>query len=159
MTITEFAGVHAIQPQTISIFIKRHPEQFKGHTKKVGKTVELDEVALEILEKQYPIPRPVQLLNGVDPDEHKEVVDKLSSAQEYIIKLHETVEQLKDKLNENEKLIAQAEAQKMLLEDKQEQLDTAKKENADKDALIAELKAENDRLKGRNLLERIFNKL
>lgn len=172
MNITEFASARNEQSQTISIFIKRHPEQFEGHTRKVGKTVELDEVALEILEKQYPLPRPVQLLNGVDPEEHKAVVDKLSSAQEYIIKLHETVEQLKDKVNENEKLIAQAEAQKILLEDKNSQLEAAREEGEKKDTEIdeqkkkieeqnrqlEELKNENERLKNRSLFERIFNK-
>ncbi len=165
MNITEFASARNEQAQTISIYIKRHPELFEGHTQKVGKTVEMAEVALEILEKQYPLPRPVQLLNGVDPDEHKAVVDKLSSAQEYIIKLHETVEQLKDKVNENEKLIAQAEAQKILLEDKNSQLEAARAEGEKKDTendylkkANEDLRAELERLKNRSFLDRLFNR-
>jgi len=165
MNITEFASARNEQSQTISIFIKRHPEQFEGHTRKVGKTVELDEVALEILEKQYPLPRPVQLMNGVDPEEHKAVQDKLTAAQEFIIKLQ-------DKMMEDQKLLAQAEAQKILLEDRESQLKIATEEGEKKDTEIdlqkkkieeqnrqlEELKLENERLKNRSLFERIFNK-
>lgn len=158
MNITEFASARNEQSQTISIFIKRHPEQFEGHTRKVGKTVELDEVALEILEKQYPLPRPVQLLNGVDPEEHKAVQDKLTAAQDFIIKLQ-------NKMMEDQKLLAQAEAQKQLLEDKEAQLNAAKVEGEKKDTeieeqkkKIEELKNENERLRNRSLFERIFNK-
>ena len=158
MNITEFASARNEQSQTISIFIKRHPEQFEGHTRKVGKTVELDEVALEILEKQYPLPRPVQMLNGVDPEEHKAVMDKLASAQEYIIKLQ-------DKMMEDQKLIAQAEAQKILLEDKNSQLEAVRAEGEKKDTEIDDLKKANEdlrteleRLKNRSFLDRLFNK-
>lgn len=165
MNITEFAGARNEQAQTISIYIKRHPELFEGHTRKVGKTVELDEVALEILEKQYPLPRPVQLMNGVDPEEHKAVQDKLTAAQEFIIKLQ-------DKMMEDQKLLAQAEAQKILLEDRESQLKIATEEGEKKDTEIdlqkkkieeqnrqlEELKLENERLKNRSLFERIFNK-
>ena len=172
MTITAFAESRNVQAQAVNRYILRHEDKFAGHTKKVGKSIELDEVALSILDEKYPLPRPVQLLNGVDPEEHKAVVDKLSSAQEYIIKLHETVEQLKDKVNENEKLIAQAEAQKILLEDKNSQLEAAREEGEKKDTEIdlqkkkieeqnrqlEELKLENERLKNRSLFERIFNK-
>lgn len=164
MNISEFARSRGIEPQTVRHYVNDH-EDIKKHTKKVGKTVELSDEAIELLDKIYPLPRPVQIMNGVDPEEHKAVVDKLSSAQEYIIKLHETVEQLKDKVNENEKLIAQAEAQKILLEDKNSQLEAAREEGEKKDTeieeqkkKIEELKNENERLRNRSLFERIFNK-
>ena len=110
MNISEFARSRGIEPQTVRHYVNDH-EDIKKHTKKVGKTVELSEEAIELLDKIYPFPRPVQLMNGVDPDEHKAVQDKLAAAQEFIIKLQ-------NKMMEDQKLIAQAEAQKMLLEDK-----------------------------------------
>lgn len=164
MNISEFARSRGIEPQTVRHYVNDH-EDIKKHTKKVGKTVELSDEAIELLDKIYPLPRPIQLLNGVDPEEHKAVVDKLSSAQEYIIKLHETVEQLKDKVNENEKLIAQAEAQKILLEDKNSQLEAARAEGEKKDTendylkkANEDLRAELERLKNRSFLDRLFNK-
>jgi len=164
VNISEFARSRGIEPQTVRHYVNDH-EDIKKHTKKVGKTVELSDEAIELLDKIYPLPRPIQLLNGVDPEEHKAVVDKLSSAQEYIIKLHETVEQLKDKVNENEKLIAQAEAQKILLEDKNSQLEAARAEGEKKDTendylkkANEDLRAELERLKNRSFLDRLFNK-
>lgn len=132
MNITEFASARNEQSQTISIFIKRHPEQFEGHTRKVGKTVELDEVALEILEKQYPLPRPVQLINGVDPEEHKAVMEELNKAQRTIIGLQ-------SKITDYSLQIAKAEATQLLLEDKDKELQSVKtdlkREGEEKNAL------------------------
>ena len=42
MTTTEFARGRNIQPQTISIYIRRHAKRFEGHTSKDGKTLELE---------------------------------------------------------------------------------------------------------------------
>ena len=164
MNISEFARSRGIEPQTVRHYVNDH-EYIKKHTKKVGKTVELSEEAIELLDKIYPLPRPVQLMNGVDPDEHKAVQDKLTAAQEFIIKLQ-------NKMMEDQKLLAQAEAQKILLEDRESQLKIATEEGEKKDTEIdlqkkkieeqnrqlEELKNENERLKNRSLFERIFNK-
>ena len=157
MNISEFARSRGIEPQTVRHYVNDH-EDIKKHTKKVGKTVELSDEAIELLDKIYPLPRPVQLVNGVDPDEHKAVQDKLTAAQDFIIKLQ-------NKMMEDQKLLAQAEAQKQLLEDKEAQLNAAKVEGEKKDTeieeqkkKIEELKNENERLRNRSLIERIFNK-
>lgn len=157
MNISEFARSRGIEPQTVRHYVNDH-EYIKKHTKKVGKTVELSDEAIELLDKIYPLPRPVQLMNGVDPDEHKAVQDKLTAAQDFIIKLQ-------NKMMEDQKLLAQAEAQKQLLEDKEAQLNAAKVEGEKKDTeieeqkkKIEELKNENERLRNRSLFERIFNK-
>ena len=164
MNISEFARSRGIEPQTVRHYVNDH-EYIKKHTKKVGKTVELSEEAIELLDKIYPLPRPVQLVNGVDPEEHKDVQDKLTAAQEFIIKLQ-------NKMMEDQKLLAQAEAQKILLEDRESQLKIATEEGEKKDTEIdlqkkkieeqnrqlEELKNENERLKNRSLFERIFNK-
>lgn len=164
MNISEFARSRGIEPQTVRHYVNDH-EDIKKHTKKVGKTVELSDEAIELLDKIYPLPRPVQLVNGVDPDEHKAVQDKLTAAQEFIIKLQ-------NKMMEDQKLLAQAEAQKILLEDRESQLKIATEEGEKKDTEIVlqkkkieeqnrqleELKNENERLKNRSLFERIFNK-
>ena len=109
MTITEFASSRGIQTQTVSIYIKRHSKDFKGHTLKKGKAVELDSTALELLDKIYPLPNPIQIIE--DTESRKELIQ----AQKQIIRLQE-------QLQEATRQIAQAEAIKLLLEDKKEQL-------------------------------------
>lgn len=164
MNISEFARSRGEEPQTVRHYINSHPD-IKKHTRKNGKETELTDEAIELLDKVYPLPRPVQLVNGVDPEEHKDVQDKLTAAQEFIIKLQ-------NKMMEDQKLLAQAEAQKILLEDRESQLKIATEEGEKKDTEIdlqkkkieeqnrqlEELKNKNERLKNRSLFERIFNK-
>ena len=71
-----------------------------------------------MLERQYPLPQMVQVVEDTESRE------KLIQAQELII-------QLQKKINEQSQLIAQAEATKMLLEDKQVQLEKMEAEKAD----------------------------
>ena len=125
MNISEFARSRGAEPQTVRHYINSHPD-IKIHTRKTGKETELTDEAIELLDKVYPLPRPVQLMNGIDPEEHKAALDKLAKTQEYII-------QLQEKMMEDQKLIAQAEAQKILLEDKETQLEAARSEGEKKD--------------------------
>jgi hypothetical protein len=129
MTITDFAVSRGIQSQTVSIYIRRHFEEFKGHTKKNGKSVELDEIALQILEEQYPLPAPVQ------------VIEDTESRQE-LIKVQKLVIQLQEKLNNATMQIAQAEATKMLLEDKEHQLAKAEERAERMEKRAEEIKRE-----------------
>lgn len=172
MTITAFAESRNVQAQAVNRYILRHEDKFAGHTKKVGKSIELDEVALSILDEKYPLPRPVQLLNGVDPVEYQAILKEKADAVSDLAEARNIIIMMKDKMMEDQKLIAQAEAQKMLLEDKEAQLSVARAEGKKKDTEIEEqkkkieeqirqleeLKNENERLKNRSLFERIFNK-
>lgn len=126
MTITEFAESRGIQSQVISIYIRRHFEEFKGHTQKHGKSVELDDKAIELLEAKYKLPQPIQVI------EDTESRQKLIKAQEAII-------QLQGKLQEASKQIAQAETMQLLLEDKKEQLAKAEERENKANERIAEL--------------------
>ena len=87
VTITEFAKSRNQQPQTISRYISRHSE-FEGHTKKIGKAVAFDEVALRLLEKVYPLPQPV--ITGVPKEEYLEAMAeknaKIEKLQELLIR-------------------------------------------------------------------------
>ena len=118
MNISEFARSRGEEPQTVRHYINDHPE-IKKHTRKNGKSVELDEEAIELLDKVYPLPRPVQLVNGVDPDEHKAVMDELKNA-------HKTIIGLQSKITDYSMQIAKAEATQLLLEDKEKELQSVK---------------------------------
>lgn len=142
VTITDFADSRNTDRDTVNAFIRNHPE-IKEYTKRQGKNVviDTDTEAYSLLDKQYPLPQMVQVL------EDTESRQKLIKAQELII-------QLQTKLNEQNQLIAQAEATKVLLEDKQIQLEKAQQEadKAHNEAIEArkEAKAMIDRVEEEN---------
>lgn len=117
MTIAEFIKGRNIDAQVIRKCLERYSEDFQGHISKKSKEIILDEVAVEMLEKRYPMPQLIQVV------EDKESREKL-------IKLHEEYKALLEKYNKQAMLIAQAEAQKLLLEDKELQLQKVEQELA-----------------------------
>lgn len=110
MKLSDFARQRNIPRDTITQYIRRNPDLFEGHTKVDGKWLIIDEIAEEHLNKKYPLPQMVQVI------EDTESRTKLIKAQEAII-------QLQGQLNEATTKIAQAEAVKLMLEDKEEQLE------------------------------------
>lgn len=128
MTITEFAKSRNQQPQTISRYISRH-EEFEGHTKKVGKNVELDDIAIAYLDEVYPLPKPVHVINGVPQEEYDELRTKyeelLEKARELDKYLLDYEKQKADIKIAQARIEAENSAQKLLLEDKQEQIEKA----------------------------------
>lgn len=118
MTITEFAKSRNQQPQTISRYISRHPE-FTSHTKKIGKNVELDEIALEMLDEVYPLPKPVMIINGIPEEEHlKALADKDSQIQQ----LQAAMIALQNKYSELMLENGELKGQVLLLESKEQQI-------------------------------------
>ena len=134
MTIAEFCEGRNVDAQAIRKYIERHPEDFNGHTGKKGREITLDEIALEILEKKYPLPQLVQII------EDTESLKKLNKLQEEYIKLQ-------NKWNEQSLLIAQAEAQKVLLEDKELQLQKEQERAEKLEQELARAKEENAKYK------------
>ena len=101
ITITEFSEQRNEDRDTVNAYIRKHPEIQKDVSKK-GKNTVIDTASdgYALLDKQYPLPKPIEL-----------------------IKTQELVIQLQDKLNRAQMQIAQAEATKILLEDKEAQLE------------------------------------
>ena len=75
MTITEFANIRKIQSQTISKYIKRHQEQFP-ELKKKGRTIELTEEAIKILEEKYPMPKPQTIMRGISHQKYEKILEE-----------------------------------------------------------------------------------
>lgn len=109
MTIAEFCRGRNVDSQTVRKYINRHSNDFKGHTGKDGREITLDNHALHILEDKYPLPSPIEVIDDI------ETRKKLIEAQEIIIRLQ-------SKLQEQTMAIAQSEALKLLLEDREKQL-------------------------------------
>lgn len=171
--LTEFAEGRNERTDTIRKYISRHKNEFDGHCSFSGPKMELDEVAVELLDKVYPLPKPIEIVE--DTESRKELL----MAQKLII-------QLQQKISDQAMALAQAEATKLLLEDKEEQLKEkkdeieerkaelnlvkqevaaersradAERERADAERIRAEeaLK-EVERLKSRSFFQRLFNK-
>lgn len=131
MKVTDFLKGREVERQAVTRYINRHEEIFKGHTEKVGKEIELDSVAVEELEKVYPLPKPVTLINGVPHEEFIRVQNELIMAQK-------VVGELQNRLLEAQEQIATAKATTLLLEDKTQRIsDLEAKAEADKDEIKA----------------------
>lgn len=92
MKITEFAESRGVKEQTIYKYCQRHRDKFKDHIKKDGDNkLSLDDEAYKILDKVYPHPKPVTIIQGVPEEEHHKQIrerdDKIKELQEEIIRL------------------------------------------------------------------------
>lgn len=116
MTISEFLKGRNVERQAITRYINRHEDEFDGHITKTGREIELDEDAIRILERKYPLPAPVEII--IDHESR----DKLLEAQERIIQLQQTVCELQKQLTEHERT-------KFLLEDAENRLSVSESKN------------------------------
>lgn len=160
MTITEFARSHGVEPQAVSRYLKRHEDTYKIHLTHQGREVLLDAPAVMMLEQgPYPQPKPVQLISGIDPEEHKRAIDERDAQIKHltnrILEASDAVAMLKDELS-NERV------GRALIEQKAtSEMEARQRAQADAEAVKKELeeaRAEIERLKHRGLLERLLNR-
>ena len=165
--VSEFSRKYVIDRNTLTAYIRRHPEIFEGHTQRKGRDIVIDEVAETELEKAY---HPQIVVNTPDPAliEAQKKIDEL--LERIVILQTELMNREHDNAELSRKLI-EAEMQKKLLEDTQGKL-----QNAENDRLQAQtelndmkvqaavnsaendrLRAEIERLKHRNWIQRLFN--
>ena len=121
MKISEFLQGRSVERQAVTRYINRHDEIFKNHVKKVGKELDLDMVAIEALEKAYPLDMPVNIINGVPKESFIKIQNELIMSQKKI-------ESLQGQLLDVQEQIAAAKAQELLLEDKTNQVSELKKQ-------------------------------
>ena len=121
MKISEFLQGRSVERQAVTRYINRHDEIFKSHVKKVGKELDLDMVAIEALEKAYPLDMPVNVINGVPKESFIKIQNELIMSQKKI-------ESLQGQLLDVQGQIATAKAQELLLEDKTNQVSELKKQ-------------------------------
>lgn len=129
MRVTDFLQGRDVERQSVTRYINRHEDVFKGHTKKVGKEIELDSIAVEKLEKVYPYPKPVTIINGVPQEEFIRVQNELIASQQ-------RTSELQSRLLEAQEQIVIAKATELLLEDKKQRISELEaKAEADKDEI------------------------
>lgn len=187
MKVVDFAKQRGTDPDTITRYIKRHPEPFEGHTSFDGNKMVVDDIALKLLEEKYPLPAPVEVIKDTKSQE------LLIIEQKKVQELQERLMTLQNQLHEDQLLIADQRGQLLRLEDKSRENDDLKRQvegmtqRAAKQAEIitqnaadlattktsleytekeleaakrrnAEVEAEIDRMKSARLLKRIFRK-
>lgn len=131
MNIKEFADTHDQQIGTVVMYIRRHKDLFNDHIEKVGNNTELDDEAIRLLELQYPLPKPIQVV------ENTETQQKYINALEHINYLQNEMLNIQKELNKYQSL-------KFLLDKKEKDFD--------------ELSSKYEKLKNRGLWDRIINK-
>lgn len=132
MTVTAFLQGREVERQAVTRYINRHPEIFEGHTQKEGKEIELDEYAVEYLSEQYPLIKPVTVIDGISYEEY-------IKAQDQLLKAQNTVLDLTGRLSEAKEQLATARATELLLEDRERLVAEQKQELSERDKEIAEL--------------------
>lgn len=115
MKLQEFAESRNVKSGTISAYVNKHKDEFKGHFKRVGKEIDFDEIALKLLDKKYPTPKPIQVIEDTESRE------KLLETQQLVI-------DLQNKLIESSMKVALAEHQQALLESREQEVSELKDE-------------------------------
>ena len=123
MTVSEFARARGLDRNAVGAYIRRHDE-IKKHTETQGKNILLDEEAVSALERKYPLPKPVEIV------EDKEARKNLDEAKSMIIALQAKLSEYSGKV--------------MLLEDREKQL-------KERDEAIASQSAKIDGLQARTI--------
>lgn len=157
MTINEFIKDRNVDPQAVRRYIERHPEEFENHLGKKGREIDLDEVAVEILDKKYPMQQIIQVV------EDSESLTKLEKTQDLLFLAYQEKEQvyrdfvlLQKELNEKADLIAHAEyheqsmkikdeviaTKQQMLDDRELQLQKERERNQKAEQEIEKLKQE-----------------
>lgn len=113
ITISDFARERGLDRDTVNAWIRNHEEVNKACGKSgKEKTIDVNSKAYQLLEKQYPLPAPIHIIEDTE-------------SRQKLIKLQEAYIQLQAKMVEASNQLAQAEAIKLLLEDKEVQLEKA----------------------------------
>lgn len=151
LKISEFLQGRSVERQAVTRYINRHDEIFKNHVKKVGKELDLDMVAIEALEKAYPLDMPVNIINGVPKESFIKIQNELIMSQK-------KVESLQGQLLDVQEQIAAAKAQELLLEDKTNQVSELKKQIDLKNDEIENLKEQLSEEKSKGFFAKIFGR-
>lgn len=151
MKISEFLQGRSVARQAVTRYINRHDEMFKNHVKKEGKELDLDMVAIEALEKIYPLEMPVNVIDGIPKESFIKIQNELIASQKKI-------EGLQGQLLDVQKQIAVAKAQELLLEDKTNQISELKEQIGLKNDEIENLKAQLSEEKSKGFFAKIFGR-
>lgn len=166
MNINEFANLHNQHHRTVSIYIKRHPELFDGHIEDFENQKILDDEAIRILEKQYPLPKPVPMVENPETQQkYINALEQINYLQNQLLHVREQLQEykslkilLEEKSNENQeiknqvKLLSEELVHLQVEQEKRTIIIKSKEKDFD------ELNLKYEKLKNRGLWGRIVNR-
>lgn len=118
MNIAEFAAARGVQTQTVAKYIRMHPE-ISEHVTDSGSGKQLGAEAIRLLEKKYPLPAPVHIVNGIPEAEHLQAIaDKDAEIQ----KLQRAMIDLQNRYVDLQQQLSESNVKAALLEDREQQL-------------------------------------
>ena len=120
VSITDFAEARGLDRNTINTWIRRHPEvenecEIQGR----DRCIHTNSPAYKILEEQYPLPKPVQVLRKEDMPDYYRAIDEAKEA-------YKVISLLQEQLKEQAVQIAEQKSVQLLLEDRTAQLNEQK---------------------------------
>lgn len=151
MKISEFLQGRSVARQAVTRYINRHDEIFKNHVKKDGKELDLDMMAVEALEKVYPLEMPVNVIDGVPKESFIKIQNELIASQK-------KAEGLRGQLLDIQEQIAVAKVQELLLEDRTNQVSELKEQIDLKNDEIENLKEQLSEEKSKGFFAKIFGR-
>ncbi|WP_026514112.1 hypothetical protein [Butyrivibrio sp. LB2008] len=126
-------------------------ETIKVH-KIIGKTIELDEEALKVLDGKYPLPKPVEVIEDIETIKELAATRKeLADTRKILIEKEEKISELQEQLLVASRQIVQAEAMQLLVEDKKEQIQKEMEKSA-------KLQEELNQEKAKTWIQKFFGK-
>lgn len=152
LKLADFAKQRNIARDTITQYIRRNSDMFTGHIVVDGKWMFIDEQAEKILDEKYPLPHPVEIVEDI------ETIKELSATRLALAKAETQISELQEKIADNNKVIAQAEVFKLLLEDKKAQLDEAQKRAGRAENEIVELRQQLESERAKTWWQKLINK-
>ncbi len=157
ITLTEFSVARGVKIGTLYKYLSRHDEI--NRTKK-GKDIVIDteDPTFGILDNAYPLPRPVQVVTGVDPEEHRQLLMAQNESLRQIAILQERITQLMQVNGQLQIENAEAKVAQLRLEDREQELRQVKDDLSRSEQAWQDEKARNDALMRRNLWQRILNR-
>lgn len=179
MKISEFVIGRDVEKQAVYRYINRH-EELLSKCSKEGKELEMPMEVVKELEKQYPLQKPITIINGLEPEKERELREELADALKKLTWSENQRAGLEKILGEQKGLIESNEAKMLALEtqkdaeisvleiknehlqyrmqeQEQEQART-KTELLEQEKENRKLREEIERLRNRSLFDRIFNK-
>lgn len=96
MKIKEFIQGRNVSYDTVRRYISNHPEVFKGHVGRPNNVI-LDDYAVQLLDKKYPFPQPIQIVEDTSSRQ------ELASLKDRMLLLHEKYTDLLEENNQLQK--------------------------------------------------------
>lgn len=145
MNISEFAKSRAVDAQTVATYLRRHKIPY-------SRSEGLTDEAMELLDKQYPIPSDI-IIRVKDEEAEQKLKEKEQELEEVKSQLDKAKDKIITLLEANEHFIEEV-AKVLMLEDKTksqtEQIDKLQQDIEERDKEI-------ERLKNRGLIARLMN--